>query len=79
MPVIPPDMLITPIAIASLAHNLAHNLAAHAGATQINVVVKEGGNKLLQIQDNGHGVKVACFVQLSLACDRADVQDLICD
>lgn len=29
-----------------------------AKATNINVVVKNGGLKLLQIQDNGHGVKV---------------------
>lgn len=29
-----------------------------AGATCINVLVKEGGNRLLQIQDNGHGIRV---------------------
>lgn len=29
-----------------------------AGATQITVVVKEGGCKLLQISDNGHGIRV---------------------
>jgi len=34
---------------------------AHAGATQVNIIVKEGGNKLLQIQDNGHGIHVRPF------------------
>jgi hypothetical protein len=29
-----------------------------AKSTHINVMVKEGGLKLLQIQDNGHGIKV---------------------
>lgn len=30
-----------------------------AGSTQIIVVLKEGGNKMLQIQDNGHGIRVS--------------------
>ncbi len=29
-----------------------------AKSTVINVIVKDGGLKLLQIQDNGHGIKV---------------------
>ncbi|GFH15220.1 DNA_mis_repair domain-containing protein, partial [Haematococcus lacustris] len=38
-----------------------------AGATQISVVVKEGGNKLLQIVDNGHGIRKA---DLPILCHR---------
>lgn len=35
------------------------NSVINVGATQINITVKEGGNKLLQIQDNGSGVQVS--------------------
>lgn len=29
-----------------------------AGATQITITVKEGGLRMMQIQDNGHGIRV---------------------
>eukprot|EP01051_Picozoa_sp_SAG22_P024311 SAG22_NODE_6683_length_823_cov_1.077348_1_plen_229_part_01 len=38
-----------------------------AGATVINVLVKQGGVKLLQISDNGHGINPADF---PILCER---------
>lgn len=38
-----------------------------AGSTQITVVVKDGGNKLLQITDNGHGIRVRRVCMLAEA------------
>ncbi|KAK3806187.1 MAG: DNA mismatch repair protein Mlh1-like protein [Linnemannia elongata] len=38
-----------------------------AGSTSIQVSIKDGGLKLLQIQDNGHGIRVG---DLAIVCER---------
>ena len=52
-----------------------------AGSTAIEVLVKEGGLKLLQITDNGHGIEVNYLKQQqgsSNACQRDDLP-ILCE
>ena len=41
-----------------------------AGSTQIDILIKEGGLKLLQITDNGHGIRVNPPNQAALTVER---------
>lgn len=54
------EIIVAPMhALKELIEN-----AVDAGSTSIEVLIKEGGLKLLQITDNGHGIDVSYFLVL---------------
>ncbi|KAF9945531.1 DNA mismatch repair protein, partial [Modicella reniformis] len=60
------EAVVNKIAAANALKELIEN-SLDAKSTSIQILVKDGGLKLLQIQDNGHGIKVE---DMAIVCER---------